>query len=378
MIRTAQSIWSVAAGWDPAPHPLDGGAAAVLLFGCLDSETLAARMDDLGRIYPGTPIVGCTTAGQIVAEGLLDRAVAATAIAFDHSRVEFARIAVNCGQDAAGAGRRLIESLPQEGLRHVLVFYADPSIGGGLVADLQAALPEGVGLTGGAAGDMTLSDEPDTSVWLNQDGSHQDLVAIGLYGERLRIGTGAAVGWRPFGPERLITRARQNVVLELDGRPALDIYQRYLEGDGPDEPIHSLNFPLGFRDENGEYSLPLAVLGLDAQTRGLKLSAPVAEGDYTRLMRASLDEMVQGASQAAADTVQQLGGVAPQLSLLVSCDARRRVLHQRTEEELEAVRESIGLAAAISGFFSYGEIAWLRGRPQFLNQSISITSMAEV
>ncbi len=51
------------------------------------------------------------------------------------------------------------------------------------------------------------------------------LAAIGFYGDHLRVGYGSMGGWEPFGPVREITRAEGNVLYELDGRSALDLYK---------------------------------------------------------------------------------------------------------------------------------------------------------
>jgi hypothetical protein len=40
------------------------------------------------------------------------------------------------------------------------------------------------------------------------------------------MGHGSEGGWDTFGPQRTITRSRGNVVEELDGEPALDLYER--------------------------------------------------------------------------------------------------------------------------------------------------------
>ncbi|MFC4308936.1 FIST C-terminal domain-containing protein [Steroidobacter flavus] len=44
-------------------------------------------------------------------------------------------------------------------------------------------------------------------------------------------------------------------------------------------------------------------------------------------------------------------------AILISCMGRKLVLRQRVEEEVEAVRDIIGLRTHLAGFYSYGEIA---------------------
>src|SRR6185436_20010101 len=73
------------------------------------------------------------------------------------------------------------------------------------------------------------------------------VAAVGLYGSRLRVGTGSLGGWDSFGPERQVTRAKGNVLYELDGQSALALYKRYLGDHAADLPASGLLFPLSLR-----------------------------------------------------------------------------------------------------------------------------------
>jgi hypothetical protein len=96
-------------------------------------------------------------------------------------------------------------------------------------------------------------------------------------------------------------------------------------------------------------------------------------------MMGSIEDLVGGAFMAAQASLDDLNGQSPGLSLLVSCNARRFVLKQRVEEEVEAVSEVLGDETALTGFYSYGEIGPPEaGGPAALhNETISITSLFE-
>ncbi len=70
---------------------------------------------------------------------------------------------------------------------------------------------------------------------------------------------------------------------------------------------------------------------------------------------------------------------APDLALLISCVGRKLVLKQRTEEELEAVRDVLGPATALTGFYSYGEICPSAPHAgcELHNQTMTITTFTE-
>jgi hypothetical protein len=68
------------------------------------------------------------------------------------------------------------------------------------------------------------------------------------------------------------------------------------------------------------------------------------------------------------------------LVIMVSCVGRRLVLNQRTEEEVEAVKDTFGDTNTYTGFYSYGEISPLvkGGRCGLHNQTMTITSFFEI
>src|SRR5256885_621748 len=95
----------------------------------------------------------------------------------------------------------------------------------------------------GWSGSLPAVESPPTlGVGLAGDGAHFErtwvldheamrgdrVVAVGLYGDHVRVGSGSRGGWGIFGPERVVTRSSGNVLFELDGKPALELYKRYL------------------------------------------------------------------------------------------------------------------------------------------------------
>jgi len=73
-------------------------------------------------------------------------------------------------------------------------------------------------------------------------------VAVGLYGTHVVVGHGVRGGWDRFGLKRTITRSSGNVLYELDGRPALQIYKDYLGDRARQLPGSGLALPIAVRD----------------------------------------------------------------------------------------------------------------------------------
>jgi hypothetical protein len=194
----------------------------------------------------------------------------------------------------------------------------------------------------------------------------------------LKVGFGSLGGWDPFGPERLVTRSKGNVLFELDGRPALSLYKQYLGEHSKGLPATGLLFPLSVRVEPGETPLVRTILAVDEQQQSMTFAGDVPEGAYARLSKANVDRLIDGAVGAARASCPA-GSVAPELAILISCVGRKLVLKQRVEDEVEGVRSILGEQAAMTGFYSYGEIApfSLGERSELHNQTMTITTFAE-
>jgi hypothetical protein len=186
-------------------------------------------------------------------------------------------------------------------------------------------------------------------------------------------------GWRPFGPDRVITRSRQNVLYEFDGRPALALYKEYLGKYADGLPASGLMFPLELKTGPEGHRVLRALLAVDEREQSITYAGNVPEGAVARFMFGKIDDLIGGTQVAAKDSMDRLGAFPPELSILVSCNGRRYVLKQRIEEEIEAVREALGLQAVLTGFYSYGEIAPADsgGRSELHNETMTITSFSE-
>jgi hypothetical protein len=203
-----------------------------------------------------------------------------------------------------------------------------------------------------------------------------------LFGSAIRIGHGSAGGWDPFGPQRRVTRAQGNILLELDGQPALDLYERYLgEDDIQGLPGTALLFPLIVQDpERPEHEVVRTIVGINREDRSLIFAGDVPEEWMARLMRGNFDNLAAGAAEAArqadAGLGKEISGDA--VSVMVSCIGRRLLLGQRISDEVEAAVNELRAKTHL-GFFSYGEISphAASGCCELHNQTMTVTALTE-
>lgn len=378
-MRIEQRKWTQPEGWTPGlPGSLAQSAQLVLLFGATNVLDGHGVVEQIRSAYPAAHVLGCSTAGEICGVQVLDDSCVATAVYFEHTELRGGSVRLQEAKDSFQAGASLAQSLDPQGLAHVLVLSDGLAVNGSdLVKGLTRNLPDSVTVTGGLAGD---GDRFNRTVAFWDSAPEKDTIAIlGLYGSRLKVGYGSLGGWDPFGPERLITRSKGNVLYELDGHSALDLYKKYLGEHAAGLPATGLLFPLSLRSSEGEAGVVRTILSVNEEDQSMMFAGDVPEGSYARLMRANFDRLIDGASEAARISHTAIGSASPDLAILISCVGRKLVLRQRIEEEVEGVRQVLGDSTVLTGFYSYGEVSPFTpgAKCELHNQTMTITTFAE-
>jgi hypothetical protein len=378
-MKVTQCQWTRGAGLQPDPAPSDPSPQLALLFGSRASLTDSESIASIRRRFPNATLLGCSTAGEIHDSSIYDDTVSVTAIRFDATRIVAVSVPITNPADSRAAGTTLARSFPADDLVHLFVLSDGLNVNGSeLVKGLSESLPVGVTLSGGLSADGSAFGE--TTVVFRETASSRTIAAVGFYGSRLEVGCASLGGWDSFGPERLVTKSEGNVLYELDGLSALELYKRYLGDQAKDLPGSGLLFPLSIRSPDDNASVVRTILAVNEEAQSLTFAGDVPIGWYGRLMKANFDRLIDGATGAARGSVANATAQQPDLAILISCVGRRMVLRQRTEEELEGVRDVFGPGTSMTGFYSYGEISPFTStaRCALHNQTMTITSFREI
>lgn len=378
-MKIEQGQWTEHDGWKQEASRLSTSADLLLVFGGTAAFGDLAKIAALRAMYPRARLMGCSTAGEIKGARVSDDSIVFTAVHFEHTRLQGHSVLLEEAGGSFEAGRRLAGALEPRGLVHAFVLSDGIQANGSeLARGLNSALPEGVTVTGGLSGDGAKLKETRV-IW---DGGWPERGAaalLGLYGERLKVGYGSMGGWDPFGPERLVTEAKANVLYRLNGESALDLYKKYLGAHALGLPAAALLFPLALRTREGGSSVVRTVLSIDEAAQSMTFGGDVPEGAYVRLMKSNADRLIDGAMGAARISTGAPFAADPDLAVLISCVGRKLVLGQRVEEEVEGVREILGARTVTAGFYSYGEISPFTPSAgcELHNQTMTITTLKE-
>lgn len=373
----SHGAWKSAAGESLGPA-MDDERTLALVFGASTQLDDPAPIRELGTMLPKATIIGASGAGAVASVDVLDTETTVALVRFEHTDLAVASEPVPTAEDSRSVGREVARRLVARDGLTAIYLLADGLLVNGpeLVQGMNDILPAAVRLAGGMAGDTTAFERTWTIVGGEPRQGH--VTALGFYGDRLRMERGCRGGSVGFGPRRLVTRSAGNVVYELDGTPALQLYKEFLGELASTLPGGASHFPLSvFRSSQSEAVIRF-VLGVDDATQSITVAGDIPQGAQVQLSRANRGDLLEGA-QEAADALGIRAGSDPVLNLVVSCIGRRIVLGEQTEEELETTIEHLPAGSLQSGFYSYGEISSTDARRcDMHNMTLTLTSLAEV
>lgn len=356
---------------------LGDSAQWVLVFGSRKLIEDHMIFESIRSMYPKAYIMGCSSAGEIQENYVSDSQLNVTAIHLEKSTAIFGKIEIQKESDFFDLGSQLIDSLDKEDLKHVFLLTDGVNVNGSrLVEGMRAGTEGTISITGGLAGDGT--DFIKTAVIANDYAKENIIVYVALYGG-IQSGCASYGGFDTFGIERVVTKSKGNVLYEIDSQPVLDLYKEYLGDMAQQLPASALRFPLSFRYDNSEDSFVRTVVGIDESEKSLIFCADIPQNSHCMLMKSNVYNLINGAKIAAQLSQESLNTEKVDLAIVISCVGRKIILQQRTDEEVETIRDLIGDKATLTGYYSYGEIAPYQKDSicEMHNQTMTITFFSE-
>lgn len=367
------------ASWSPQLPELDSTRTLVLAFGAPEIADDRSAIDGLRTHFGNSVVIGCSTAGEICGSELHDHSLTVAAIKFLKTDLRLVVEKLETTEESAEVGRRLAEALMAERKLRGILLLGDGLVtrGSELIRGINAVVGGSVPVVGGLAADGTAFAR--TWVLAGDTLDSRTVAAVGFYGNHVVIGHGARGGWDRFGVKRTITRSSGNVLYELDGRPALQIYREYL-GDRAMLPSAGLSLPLAIREPSLETPVVRTILGIDDAAGSVTFAGDVPAGSITQFMKADFERLVNGATHAALLASENGPPASAEcLALAIACAGRRYVLGAHAEEEVEAIVESFHSdRVRLAGFYGYGQLSPRNdGLCEIHNQAMTIALISE-
>ncbi|MDO8730032.1 MAG: FIST N-terminal domain-containing protein [Candidatus Omnitrophota bacterium] len=348
-----------------------------------DQESL---LRGIASVAPSTWMCGCSTAGEILSEGPSRRSVAIMAIRSDTLQLATG-VGMRMSLNSRLAGQELASQVLQAKIPnpHGMILFPDGLTGN--AAEVIRGVQDRLGLSFPIVGGSAADDFSFTRTYQYFQGTlYSDAVGGVLLAGPIAVGIGARHGWRPLGKPRRVTRGLANIVQELDGHTAVNLYETYFGRAAESLKAGALAdmsilYPLGMPIPGEEEYLLRNVLRVDPTTGSLVYAGEIPEGSEVRLMMGSKERALEAARKAAEQAVLSIAPRTPTFALVFSSCSRARLFGQRAGEEIAAIRQVLGRSVPIIGFYDYGEQAPLsaagfRGLSYLHNETLVVCAVS--
>lgn len=336
------------------------------------------------EVFPDATLAGCMGEGVIAGDFADERDRAVSVLAVKSSSLRFAvTTSRRYGTDPEGAASDLVDWLSSRDTHDALalMLFADGLAGDctRFLSRLHAGLPPHLPALGGTAGDAM-----EFQRTLSFDGTEAVAGAVTavLVSGSGQVRVGVSHGCEPVGNERMIARAKDGWLYEIDGQSAWSVFKEYLDGDPDDLNAEGVvHLCLGERlpeDVAAGYDdyIVRTPLSLQKETGALffpggGLAAPAT----IQFMRRD-PERIRESARRCGEIVRR-EGATPVFVLQVDCAGRGRVMFGSlvAAESITPPRRAVGLEVPWVGFYGYGEIAPLARRPHYHNYSMVLCAV---
>jgi hypothetical protein len=338
---------------------LGGQPDWVLAFFSADLDPALVQKGLARSLPPEVVLVGCSSYAEIDSAEALTRSVTLLGCRSASCKAQAASLPAD-GRSPRELGRALGAQLAPFSPRLLLLFPDVLTVNATqLLRGVQEVFGSEFPIIGGAPADSGAFQR--THLLCGRTLQTSGVVALALRGP-LHISTAARSGYLPISIARTATRVEAgNVLLELDGRPALDVYREFLGPRAGEMPAVSVEFPLGIVQEGREAApaLTSAIFKVDEARRALILGGDIPAGGQLRILSAARTEVLAGAK--AATELACRGLPNPDVALLFNCMSRKVSLGPRYKDEYAGALSLLPAELPKVGFYTFGELSPMHG-----------------
>lgn len=340
-------------------HLLESYKGIIQIFSGVSLETVKNVQQELKCRLPLFTLIGASTAGEIINGKNYDDKLVISFLIFEKNT--FAKpfsTSLSLDKKTQATLKLIAQEKPK-----AVIFFANPLDGSPdeVLDSFHKQLPNCV-IAGGNAADNI--EFVGTYTLIEEKAYQQGLVGVAIYGDDIQACQYRTTGWQPIGQSFKVTHAKSNILYELDDKPILEIYKKYLgEHITEDFPNAVIEFPLMIR--KGEQSILRAPVGMTHDKKGVILAGDIVNGDTVTFSFAD--------GQSLVNLTKNLKHITDTAVFIYSCAARKIYLNEHIQNEIF----KLGDRNDATGAFFYGEYCSLANELSVLNLSTTLLFLSE-
>jgi len=195
----------------------------------------------------------------------------------------------------------------------------------------------------------------------------EGIVLLSLNSTELNVYPDYSLTWSTVGKEMQVTKCENNIIYELDTKPIQEVYSHYLGKQIASQlPSYEYEFPL-IKIEN---TMNIArSIREKTQDNAYLFSGTIEEGDKVKFSVThetdSLNDTYKHQERILENPIEAL--------FIYSCTARKEFINDEKHNEFTILDK----VAYNSGFFTYGEFFYNKGKTHLLNNTSTTLSLCE-
>lgn len=225
---------------------------------------------------------------------------------------------------------------------------------------------------GGGAGSLSFEQKP---CLLTNDGVICDAMVTIEMNDKWDVAIGH--GWDVLEGPFLANKVDDTIIQELNFEPAMDVYRRVIEAhDGRKFADHDFfdiakAYPFGLQKLDNDLLVrdPVTYVGKDLVCVG-----NIPEGSMLYILKGYIPNLINAAVNAI-DTNQFNG--AQKHALMFDCIGRKLFMDEKSNCEIEQIKEHVGPDCSVLGAFALGEIASLSNGTISFHNKTAITAYTD-
>jgi hypothetical protein len=327
----------------------------------------------------GAPLTGCSAEGTINGDDADESNFSVVVTAISSEELQWHHgIAAGLEADPRAVGQRVAKNLMPHLSAETIGLFVFPdglkdfvvptnnlvdNFFGGLEENLPSErfLP----MWGGGANANINNWEPPTYQYCD-DEVITDGVSYALLSGKARAGWAISHGCIPIGGERIVPRSKGNIIYEIDGKPAMEVFEEYIPKGAlthdRDWFRYVISLSLCFRAPSYMKDEEYVVRGMPSVSMAdgsITVQTEVPEGTSVWLSSRDKEKVSNGFDRMAAQIKDQLGGEKPKLVFQFECATRGKLMFREQEklQLLNRFRQSLDPDVPWVGFYTVGEIA---------------------